>query len=361
MKYYIDRTNKNPAYLQLYEQLRSDVVKGVFLFNDKLPSKRLLAEETGVSVITVEHTYALLCDEGYLESRERRGYYVIFRPGDEFDVSSEPQRIVHSTPHYAGGPSGFPFSVFAKTVRRVLSETGEGVFERSPNPGRLELRDALMKYLARNYGVEVEVDQIIVGAGIEYFYRMIAELLGRHKRYAIESPSYNKIEQAYAASEVCYYSLPLEKDGIESAALWSCDADVLHVSPYRSFPSGVTATASKRHEYLRWASVNDRFVVEDNFESEFSLASNNQETLFSITDNENVVYLNTFSKTISPALRVGYMVLPRRLVSPFERKLGFYSCPVSTLTQYVLAELITCGDYERHINRVRRRKRKGLL
>ncbi|MBP5621794.1 MAG: hypothetical protein J6X44_07250, partial [Thermoguttaceae bacterium] len=180
------------------------------------------------------------------------------------------------------------------------------------------------------------------------------------RRYAIESPSYNKIEKAYIASEVNYSTLPLGTDGIESGALWSCDADVLHVSPYRSFPSGVMATASKRHEYLRWSNANDRFIIEDNFESEFSLASKSQETLFSITDVENVVFLNTFSKTISPALRAGYMVLPKKLVPAFEQKLGFYSCPVPTLIQYVLAELITCGDFERHINRVRRRKRSEL-
>ena len=120
------------------------------------------------------------------------------------------------------------------------------------------------------------------------------------------------------------------------------------------------ATASKRHEYLRWSSSNGRFIIEDNFESEFSLASKSQETLFSLTDVENVLFLNTFSKTISPALRAGYMVLPKKLVPTYEQKLGFYSCPVPTLVQYVLTELIARGDFERHINRVRRRKRNEL-
>ncbi len=356
MKYYVEKESKKPAYLQLYEQIRADVVKGVYQFHDKIPSKRLLAQETGVSTITVEHTYALLCDEGYVESRERSGYFVVFRSGDEFDVADEPQRSGFLST-YSSNPSDFPFSVFAKTVRRVLRDVAEGVWERSPNSGRLELREALKKYLARNYDVDVDVNQIIIGAGVEYFYRLIVELLGRNRRYAIESPSYNKIEKAYIASDVNYSTLPLGNDGIESRALWSCDADVLHVSPYRSFPSGVMATASKRHEYLRWSSVSDRFIIEDNFESEFSLASKSQETLFSITNDENVVFLNTFSKTISPALRAGYMVLPKKLVSTFEQKLGFYSCPVSTLVQFVLTELIACGDFERHINRVRRRKR----
>ena len=168
MKYHVEKDSKKPAYLQLYEQIRDDVVKGAYRFYDKIPSKRLLAQETGVSTITVEHAFALLCDEGYLESRERSGYFVIFRQGDEFDVSDESQRSVFLTT-YSSNPSDFPFSVFAKTVRRVLSDVAEGVWERSPNSGRLELREALKKYLARNYDVDVNVDQIVVGAGVEYF------------------------------------------------------------------------------------------------------------------------------------------------------------------------------------------------
>ena len=186
------------------------------------------------------------------------------------------------------------------------------------------------------------------------------ELLGRERVYAIESPSYQKIEQVYSACAARYEMLPLGSDGIESAALWATRADVLHISPYRSFPSGITATASKRHEYLRWAKSGARYIVEDDFESEFSVSKKPEETLFSHASCENVIYMNTFSKTISPALRVGYMVLPKRLAEEFERKLGFYSCTVPTFEQLLLARLIQSGDFERHVNRVRRKKRREL-
>lgn len=186
------------------------------------------------------------------------------------------------------------------------------------------------------------------------------ELLGRDRVYAIESPSYKMIEQVYRASDVRYERLPLGADGIDSAALRACNADVLHISPYRSFPSGVTASASKRHEYLRWATAGGRFLVEDDFESEFSVSSKPEETLFSVTADDNTIYMNTFSKTVSPSLRVGYMVLPKRLTADFDRKLGFYSCTVPTFMQHVLAALLENGDFERHINRVRRQKRKAL-
>ena len=183
----------------------------------------------------------------------------------------------------------------------------------------------------------------------------------RNKKYAIESPSYKKSEQVYSAADVNFTMLPLGKNGIESGSLQKCEADVLHISPYRSFPSGVTADASKRHEYLRWAKKNKSFIIEDDFESEFSITKRAEETLFSLTKDDNVIYMNTFSKTISPSLRIGYMILPESLVSVFNEKLGFYSCTVPAFMQYVLAELIANGDFERHINRVRRKKRKEKI
>ena len=161
--------------------------------------------------------------------------------------------------------------------------------------------------------------------------------------------------------EIRYEALPLTNAGIDSRALANTKADVLHTTPYRSYPSGVTATASKRHEYIRWSVQNDRYIIEDDFESEFSVSTKPAETLFALSENDHVIYLNTFSKTISSSLRVGYMVLPKHLVEPFERNLGFYSCTVPTFMQYVLAELINHGDFERHINRVRRKIRKEVL
>ena len=138
------------------------------------------------------------------------------------------------------------------------------------------------------------------------------------------------------------------------------DADVLHTTPYRSFPSGVTASASKRYEYIRWSDKANRFIIESDYDSEFSVYVKPTETLFALSDKDNVIYLNTFSKTISPSLRVGYMVLPKRLVKPFNDRLGFYSCTVPTFEQFVLAELINNGDFERHINRERRNKRREM-
>ncbi len=359
MKYIIDKENR-PVYLQLYRQLRDDIIAENYPYNTKLPSKRSLAEETGVSTVTIEHAYALLCEEGYAEAKERSGFVVIFRRGDGFAAPGSVQtaKPVHNQPH---SYPDFPLSVLNRTMRRVISERGELILEKSPNCGCIGLREAIRHYLARNRGIRVEVDQIIVGSGSEYLYGLIVELLGRSRVYAIEAPSYKKIEQVYKAAEIAYESLPLTSSGIDSKALSETKAEVLHTTPYRSYPSGVTATATKRHEYIRWSQQGNRYIIEDDFESEFSVFTKPTETLFSLSENDNVIYLNTFSKTVSPSLRIGYMVLPKHLVKDFGERLGFYSCTVPTFMQYVLTELLDNGDFERHINRVRRNKRKETV
>ena len=360
MKYVIDLNAHIPAYQQLYLQVRDDIINGIYKLGSKLPSKRTVALDSGISTVTVEHAYALLCDEGYIEPRERSGFFIIFRADDGF-VSSPPksaQKIRSSDGVEVH--TEFPLSVLTKTMRKVISDSGEIMLKRSPNIGTLELRESIRIYLAQNRGIIANVNQIIIGSGSEYLYTLLVELLGQNKVYAIEHPSYKKIEQVYNLANVRVEKLPLSHNGIDSVALKNSAADILHISPYRSYPSGVTATASKRHEYLRWAQKGERYIIEDDFESEFSVSRKAEETLFSHSFKDNVIYMNTFSKTVSPSLRIGYMVLPKELAALYEKRLGFLSCPVPTYLQLVLAELINNGDFERHINRVRRNKRKEL-
>ena len=351
-------STKKPAYLTLYESLREEIISGIRPFGSRLPSRRILARDRGVSAITAEHSIELLCEEGYAESRPRSGCYVIYRESDGFTLPSV--RTEHRLPSVSPTPDRdtFPFPALARVMRRVLTEYGEEIMVRSPNTGCTFLRETLCSYLARNRGIRVQPDQIIIGAGAEYLYGLVVELLGSDRIFGIEAPSYQKIEQVYRSRNVQVDFCPLGKDGILSEALRSTKASVRHITPFRSFPSGVTATASKRREYLRWASEPDRYIVEDDYESEFSLLRKPEETLFAGTARQNVIYLNTFSRTVSPSFRVGYMVLPRALLPVFELRVGFYSCTVPTFEQYVLAELISGGDFERHINRIRRVERK---
>ncbi|MBR0513605.1 MAG: PLP-dependent aminotransferase family protein [Clostridia bacterium] len=349
---------KKPAYLALYESLRQEILSGARPYGSRLPSRRSLSRDRGVSPVTADHCFELLCEEGYAEARPKSGYFVIYRESDSFSPSTR-SPIPHAAP--AAGISlqdFFPFPALARVMRRVLADYGESILVKPPNNGCAELREALCRYLARNRGIRVEPDQIVIGSGAEYLYGLVVEMLGNSRIYGIESPSYEKIERVYRSKGVQCDYLPLGQDGIQSDALAATHASVLHITPFRSFPSLVTASASKRGEYLRWVSRPDRFIVEDDYASEFSLLRKVEETVFAAAPMQNVIYMNTFSLTVSPSFRVGYMVLPRRLVSVFGLKVGFYSCSVPAFEQYVLAELLDSGDFERHINRIRRRERK---
>ena len=355
MRYQIRQSEEKFAYLQLYEQLREDIVGGVLPFGGKLPSKRLLAEETGVSVITVEHTYSILCEEGYTESRQRSGYYVIYRERD-FHSAPPGGGEQRRSGHLKSVKCDFPFSVLSRTMRKVLGEYAEEILTKSPNHGCL--KRAISTYLARSSGIFVRPEQIIIGSGAEYLYSLIVQLLGRGRIFALEDPSYEKIRQVYCANGATCEMLRLDGDGIDSGELEHTAATVLHVTPFHSFPSGVTASASKRQEYLRWAEKRGGYIIEDNYDSELTVSKKNEDTIFSFAQNGSVIYLNTFSQTIAPSMRIGYMVLPEQLLEAFEEKLGFYSCTVPVFDQYVLAHLIENGDFERHINRIRRARRK---
>lgn len=357
MKYGISADSNKPAYIQLYEQLKNDIVNGVYRYGEKLPSKRLVAEEVGVSTVTAEHGYALLYDEGYVEPKERSGYFVVFKSGEYYGSSADVPSAVRHTVESVGAYS-FPLSVFVKKVRKVMADNGEYLLVKSPGKGIAELRQVISDYLFRSRGIKASADCIVIGSGAEYLYSLIAGLFGQETVFALETPSYDKIRKVYELYGARCEALPLGADGIESEALLSSSARVLHISPYRSFPTGIRATASKRHEYLRWANSGDRYIVEDDYESEFSVSKKAEETVYSLSNRGKVIYLNSFSQTISPAVRIGYMVLPPRLAEAFDEKLGFLSCTVPVLEQLLICELIRSGDFERHINRVRRIKRK---
>ena len=431
-QYIINPELRQPAYLQLYNQIREDITNGICPYHSKLPSKRYLAAETGTSVITVQHAYDLLADEGYIESRERSGYYVIYKENELFPVASaaddfgsaeNPAAYGYTSGIAASGAASglvtsgaasrsaasgfvtsgaasrsaasglaaggvhsdlsdaaelheisdipirgpivtpeqeqFPFNILARKARKVLSEYGESLLERSPNSGTVLLREVIAQYLARSRRMNVSPDQIVIGSGSEYLYNLIVQILGRERTFALEDPSYEKIRLVYEASGVHCEMLPMDREGVRLSALRRSEASVLHVTPFNSYPSGITATASRRAGYIKWAASKDRYIIEDDFDSEFSMSTKAENTLFSLEPQQSVIYMNTFTRTISPAVRVGYMVLPAGQSAAMKEKISIYSCTVPVFTQHLLAELIRSGDVERHINRVRRRRRQA--
>ena len=362
MKYTINQSSNEPSYMQLYYQLRNDITKGFYKYDDKLPSKRLLAQETETSVITVEHTYDILKDEGYIDTKERRGYFVTYKKRDFVPVIEkqleEELPILDFTQN--GEDEAFPFSVFAKTMRNVITKYKNKLYIKSPNLGSPILQQSICDYLARAKGIEVEKEQIVIGSGAEYLYGLIVQLIGWDNIiYGLENPSYKQIEKVYKANGVKCDLLKMGSDGIMTSELNRTKASILHVTPFRSYPTGITASASKRAEYIAWAKERNGIIIEDDFDSEFTISTKHEDTLFSLEPKEKVIYINTFSHTIAPSMRLGYMVLPEKMVDTFVDKIGFYSCTVPLFEQYVLAELLNSGDFERHINKVRRQRRQN--
>ena len=395
-----DKMKKQPEYLNIYYKLRDQITSGAYDFGQRLPSKRQLSDTEHLSVITIGHAYDLLAEEGYVEARERSGYYVSYNDADPFlanapenaatqavrnnslvdsdemmgnrdssqkGSSLEKIKASHESNSFGKMNSpykeefvvppvaNFSFLSYAKTVRRVLSDEGEKLFVKSENQGRLDLRQAIAAYLLRNRGMKVSPEQILVGSGAEYLYGIIVMMLGRDRIYGIEDPSYEMIEKIYAQNGASIEKLQMGPDGITSSALQRTKSGVLHVTPFHSYPSGATADASKRAEYINWAKHRDAFIVEDDYDSEFTVKTRREDTLFSIEPKRHVIYINTFSRTISHATRVGYMVLPSELCNELLSKVSFFSCTVPVLDQVVLRELLNSGEFERHINRVRRK------
>ena len=342
-------------YHALYKSLREGILNREFAAGTKLPSKRTMADRWGCSVVTVAAAYALLEQEGYIAPRQRSGYYVC-----QIDAVTEHPKegavsIEYLAPDERERPEPLEYSLWFKTVRKVMAERGEELFRKSPNMGCAVLRNAIADYLHRYRGMLAQPRQIIIGSGAEQLYESVIKMLGREKIYGIENPCYEKITAVYRGEDAGICPLDMGSDGILSQKLWNERFDVLHVTPFNSYPSGITASISKRYEYLNWAREHQGYIVEDDFASEFFLPGHPIQSLYSLDSTDSVIYINTFSKSLSPSMRMGYMILPEKLLGLYEEKLGAYSCTVPVFEQYVLADFIANGYFERHLNRVRRR------
>lgn len=378
----MNQRDEKSKYYYLYSAIKEDILSGALKKNEKLPSKRSFAEHLGVSLITVETAYQMLKDEGYIESRERSGYYVTelkllgkkIRNGKELKLLGVEQRkqfqflgseqeivgneLTSQSKIHVQEKSLFPESVYFKTVRSVLNDYGSELLEKSPNEGCAILRNAIAKYLLRYRGIFAQPEQIIIGSGAEHLYSTVVRMFGNHRIYGLEDPSYKQIRMVYEGMGARCEMLKMGKEGILSTELEKTMVDILHVTPFHSYPSGVTATVKKRQEYLEWAKQSQRIIIEDDFDSEFFMPGKPIDTLYMSDDSQSVIYMNTFSKSLSPSIRIGYMILPEQYLGVYREGMGDFSCTVPVLDQYVLAEFIDKGYFEQHLSRVRRHREK---
>ena len=353
LTYELKKSPGVPLYEALYRYLRSDILTGVLKAGEKLPSKRALAQHLEVSKITVETAYNQLLAEGYISSREKVGYFVEaiehpapVRPPELRVPETAAEPVLDLT---GGGSVSFPFSVWSRLQREVMLDYGEKLLLPLPNLGLCELRQAIASHLADFRGMQVEPENILIGAGTDFLYNILIQLLGRDQIYAVEEPGYSKIRHIYDAGGVACISAPMDSKGVIPL-----DADVLHLSPSHHFPTGLVTPLSRRRELVQWAKAGGKWIIEDDYDSEFRFDAHPMSTLRSLDGGSRVIYMNSFSKTLAPSIRISYIVLPEELMAEFQDRLGFYSCTVPSFEQYTLARFIRLGYFEKHINRMRK-------
>lgn len=352
-----------PLYECLYECLREDIVRGRILPGTKLPSRRELARDNGISVKTVVNAYEQLLVEGYLISREKKGYFVAeveameqYRP----EIVEYPQ-LYQEEQWFADFTSNntiyekFPFSNWRKVMREVLSEYDMELVQRAHFLGVKPLREAIADYLYRLRGIVVSPECIVIGAGIEYLYGRLVKLLPQETVYGVENPGYKKIPRIYEEYGLSWKYTEMDENGISMGSLRNSGADVIHVSPEHHYPLGTVMSATRRQELLNWAGETEgRYIIEDDYDCEFRYRSRSIPALKSMDRNGRVIYMNTFSKTLAPAIRISYMVLPEALIRRYIDSANFYSNTASACEQYALAKFMEKGYFERHLSRLKK-------
>ena len=347
---------EKPLYESLYRSIRDDILRGNLKAGEKLPSKRALAVHLEISKITVEAAYEQLLSEGFINAREKVGYFVeavdILPAPRPVPYVPQPEQGFDGVDLTGGGTSRFPFSVWTRLQRQVMLDLGQQLLRPLPNQGHYGLRQAIAEHLAAFRGMQVAPENILIGAGTDFLYNLLIQLLGRELCYAVEDPGYSKIRLIYAAGGAKCVNAPMDAQGPIPSALE--DAQVLHISPNHHFPTGLVTPVTRRLELLSWAAKGHRWIIEDDYDSEFRFAERPMPSLQALDTVGRVIYMNTFSKTLAPSIRISYMVLPTGLMERFRRQLGFYSCTVPSFEQYTLERFLRQGHFEKHINRMRK-------
>lgn len=373
--YTFTNTGSDSLYEYLYKCIKNDILQGNIRAGEKLPSKRTFAKNLGISVITVENAYEQLIAEGYIYSIPKKGFYVTDL---KKEVETEKKTVTKEMVPITGGESGyfadftsnqtqselFPFTVWTRMIREVLGENQIQLMTNPPCGGIYPLREAIAKYLKEFRGMTVLPEQIIIGAGTEYLYGLLIQLLGTDKIYAVENPGYRKIAKIYRSWKVACEYIDMDEEGVQIGELQRKRVDILHISPSHHYPTGIVMPVSRRYELLGWAAKsNSHYIIEDDYDSELRLGGQPIPTMQSIDVSDRVIYMNTFTKTLASTVRISYMILPPPLLEQFYERLSFYSCSVSNFEQYTLGKFIEEGFFEKHINRLRNHyhKKRDIL
>jgi len=348
-------------YEQLYQYLKNAIEQNELKPNEKLPSKRQLAQHLQISETTIESAYMQLLAEGYIRSKPRVGYFVLEnlvfpkRRNHQPDfVHKEKDMYRYDFKTNMVDVETFPYYKFTKIGRDALLDRLKDTINETDHFGLYSLREKIADILFAFRGIEVSPDQIVVGSGSEHMISLLVLLLGRDCRIITEEPSYVKNAVLYQKYGAKVDVSPLDDYGIQLDSVRNFSANVVHVTPSHQFPTGRITPISRRVELLHWANEEaNRYIVEDDYDSEFRFSGNPIPALKVLDNDDKVIYMNSFSKSISPGFRVSFMVLPVALLKRYHHSFSYFSCSVPITTQIILESFIVSGEFEKHLNRMK--------
>lgn len=364
-------SNKQKLYISLYEKLKNQIIEGQYQANDKFPSKRQLSEHLSLSHTTIEHAYQLLLDEGFIYSKPRSGYYVS-------DIQSLPiinvphsniEKAVPSTTNsqyrYAFNLAEidaeyFPLNLFRKYAKEVFEDNQLSLLEKGDIQGEASLRQQIAHYLFNSRGVTCHPNQIIIGSSTEQLLNMVIDLL-KDSSFIIEKPSYPPIKHVLDKQNRDYIQATVEKDGINVSEVVHSENNILYITPSHQFPTGYVMNLKKRTQLIKWAhQTSKRYIIEDDYDSEFRYYGKPIPALQSLDKKQKVIYISTFSKSLYPSCRIAYIVLPNKLLKKYYELSHKESNTVPVHIQQLIANFMSSGSFERHLNKMRKIYRDKL-
>lgn len=371
---FLKTDSKIPIYQQLYHFLKEEIQSGSIPFGTKLPSKRKLASYLGISQNTIQSAYDQLIEEGYIIAKEKSGFFVcqldhlqhlILTPAKEPTPVEGKQTVAYDYSYHGVDIPTFPFAIWRRLMKEVINEYDRELLIPGDCLGNKGLRQAIAAYLHHSRGVNCKADQVVISSGTEMLFQSLIQLLGKASVFGIENPGYEKLNQLFSSNRASFCAIPIDDYGMQPEYIQKSNANVLCITPAHQFPSGQIMPINRRIQLLNWANqAQDRYLIEDDYDSEFKYSGKPIPALQGLDANEKVIYMGSLSKSLSPTLRVSYMVLPNHLMERYHENLSYLLCPVPVFEQKTLCRFIEEGYFERHLNKMRniyRRKRELLI
>lgn len=364
MMFHLDTGSGRTLYEQIYEYVKSEIQKGNMHCGDRLPSTRILARQLDISRSTAQLAYEQLLSEGYIEAVPYKGYFVC-QMEELYHLEHEPVRLQNAAGgrnrqwKYDFSPNGidlehFPYPTWRKLNREVMQDDQRKLFHLGDAKGEAELRAVISEYLHQARGVQVQPEQVIVGAGNDYLLMLLSRMLGNEYRIAMESPTYRHAWDIFKCLGYECCTVSMDRSGMNVEELRKSGADIAYVMPSHQYPLGIVMPIKRRQELLQWAAEKEgRYIIEDDYDSEFRYVGRPIPALQGIDSHQKVIYIGTFSKSIAPAIRVSYLVLPVGLLDAYEQVGRCFSSTVSRIDQKMLQLFMERGFYERHLNKMR--------